>query len=157
MCTYMLAKLRQLDLSIHGRLYQKHMHIPHWERWREQCANLEWALLCVRTVMLQGRHFQSDGQVCNHPTCPDVYMFNILRSRQNGCHFADCIFICIFLNGNLSILIQMSLKFVPKGVIDNNSTLVHTRGWHLAGDKPLSESIMAWFVDIYVCHSPSMS
>ena len=65
--------------------------------------------------------------------------------------------ICIFLSDNFSILIQISLKFVPKGAIDNNSALVHKRGWHIAGDKPLSESIMAGFADIYVCHSPAMS
>ena len=37
---------------------------------------------------------------------------------------ADDIFICIFLNGKFSILIKISLKFVPKGPIDNNQALV---------------------------------
>ena len=32
---------------------------------------------------------------------------------------ADDIFKCIFLNENLKILIQISLKFVPKGPVDN--------------------------------------
>ena len=34
---------------------------------------------------------------------------------------ADDIFKCIFLNENVRILIQLSLKFVPKGPIDNKS------------------------------------
>ena len=34
------------------------------------------------------------------------------------------IFKCIFVNEKVRILIKMSLKFVPKGRIDNNHTLV---------------------------------
>ena len=37
---------------------------------------------------------------------------------------ADDIFKCIFVNENFSILIKISLKFVPKGPIDNNPALV---------------------------------
>ena len=43
---------------------------------------------------------------------------------QNGRHFADGIFKCIFMNENFCILIPISLKFVPKGPIDNKSALV---------------------------------
>ena len=44
---------------------------------------------------------------------------NTLRPRQNGRHFADDILKCIFLNENVRIPIEISLKFVPKGPIDN--------------------------------------
>ena len=37
---------------------------------------------------------------------------------ENGRHFADNIFRCIFVNENFCILIKISLKFVPKGPID---------------------------------------
>ena len=37
---------------------------------------------------------------------------------------ADNIFKCIFLNEKVWILIKISLKFVPKGLIDNNQALV---------------------------------
>ena len=33
--------------------------------------------------------------------------FNTLRLRQNGCHFADDIFKCIFLNKNVWISIKV--------------------------------------------------
>ena len=42
----------------------------------------------------------------------------------NGRHFAENIFRCIFANEKFCILIKFSLKFVPKGQIDNNSALV---------------------------------
>ena len=42
-----------------------------------------------------------------------------LRLRQNGRHFADDIFKCIFLNENIWISINISLNFVPKGQINN--------------------------------------
>ena len=47
-----------------------------------------------------------------------------LKPRQNGRHFADDIFKCIFLNENVLILIKISLKFVPTGPINNIPALV---------------------------------
>ena len=44
---------------------------------------------------------------------------NTLRPRQHGRHFPDDIFKYIFLNENVWILIKISLKFVPKGLINN--------------------------------------
>ena len=43
---------------------------------------------------------------------------------QYGCHFAENIFRCIFMNEKFCILIKISLKFVPKVPIDNNPALV---------------------------------
>ena len=42
---------------------------------------------------------------------------NSLRQRRNRRHFADNIFKCIFLNENILISIEISLKFIPKGPI----------------------------------------
>ena len=50
--------------------------------------------------------------------------FNKLRPRQNGRHFTDDLFKCIFLNENVWIPIEISLKFVPKGPINNIAVLV---------------------------------
>ena len=44
---------------------------------------------------------------------------NTLRPRQNGRHFADDICKRIFMNENIWIPIKISLKFVPKGSINN--------------------------------------
>ena len=43
---------------------------------------------------------------------------------ENKHHFADDIFRSIFVNEKFCILIKFSLKFVPKGPIDNNPALV---------------------------------
>ena len=53
-----------------------------------------------------------------------VQLFNTLWLRQNGRHFADDIFKCIFLNENVWILIKISLNFVPKDPINNIPALV---------------------------------
>ena len=68
--------------------------------------------------------------------------FNTLRPRQNGRHFADDNFKCIFLNENTSISINISLKFVPEGRINNIPALVQIMAWRRLGDKPLSEPMM---------------
>ena len=56
--------------------------------------------------------------------------------------FADNIFKCIFFNGNVWISIKISLKFVPKGPINNIPALVQIMAWRRPGNKPLSEPIM---------------
>ena len=61
-----------------------------------------------------------------------------LRPRQNGCHFADD----IFLNENVWIPIKISLKFVPEGPINNIPALIQIMAWDCLGDKPLSEPMM---------------
>ena len=40
-------------------------------------------------------------------------LFNTLRPRQNGRHFANDIFNCISLNENFRILNKISLKYIP--------------------------------------------
>ena len=67
---------------------------------------------------------------------------NTLRPGQNGRHFTDDIFKCIFLNENVWIPIKISLKFVPKSPINNIPALVQIMAWRRPGDKPLSEPMM---------------
>ena len=69
-------------------------------------------------------------------------LINTLRQRQNGRHFEDDTFKCIFLNENVWIPITISLEFVPKGPINNIPALVQIMAWRRRGDKPLSESMM---------------
>ena len=67
---------------------------------------------------------------------------NTLRPRQNGRHFADDTFKRIFVYENVKILIEISLKFVPKGPINNIPALVQIMAWRRPGDKPLSEPML---------------
>ena len=77
--------------------------------------------------------------------------FNSSALKQSRRHFADDIFKCIFLNEKFCILIKISLKFVPKGHIDYKAALAYVMAWHRIGDKPLSESMLTWFTDAYIC------
>ena len=90
-----------------------------------------------------------DGTCAFHEVCwidriesQDAIPINILRPRDNGRHFPDYIFKCIFLNNNIRILIEVSLKFVPNVSINNNPALVQIMAWSRPGDKPLSEPMM---------------
>ena len=69
--------------------------------------------------------------------------FNTLRPRQNGHLFADDTFKRIFLNENIRISIKISLKFVPKCLINDIPALVLIMAWRRTGDKPLSEPMLA--------------
>ena len=66
--------------------------------------------------------------------------------------FADDIFKCFFMNEKFRISIWISLKFVPKGPIDNKSALVQVLAWHLTGDKPLPEPMLTQFTNTYMQH-----
>ena len=67
---------------------------------------------------------------------------NTLRPRQNGSHFADDFFPCIFFSENCCIVIKLSLKYARKGPIDNDPALVQIMAWRRSGDKPLYEAMM---------------
>ena len=67
---------------------------------------------------------------------------NTLKPRQNGRHYPDDTFKCIYVNENVRISIKISLKFVPKGPINNNPALVQIMAWRRPGDKPLSQPMM---------------
>ena len=54
-------------------------------------------------------------------------------------------FTLYFLYANYCTWIEFSLKFVPKGSIDNTSTLVKVMAWGRTGDKPLFDSMMTQF------------
>ena len=75
-------------------------------------------------------------------SCNDNRALNTLRPIQNGRHFADDIFKCIFLNSIVWISIKIALKFVPKGPINNIPALVQKMAWRRSGDKALFESIL---------------
>ena len=84
--------------------------------WRDQTAIIELTGLGVHLTLC----FMS----CNG--------FNALRPRQNGRDFADDIFKCIFMNENVWIPIKISMKFVPRGPINNIPALVQIIAWRRA-------------------------
>ena len=87
---------------------------PHW-RSGVQHVNL----ICLLS------HAYSCGETAGFWTrVLDSLLSNTLRLRQNGRHFPDDIFTCIFLNENVWISIKSSLKFVRKGPINNIPALV---------------------------------
>ena len=84
------------------------------------------------------RSFRSCFNVPNHIE----RHINTLRPRQNGRHFADDTFNRIFVLANARISIKFSLKFVPKGPINNIPALVQIMAWRRPSDKPLSEPML---------------
>ena len=71
-----------------------------------------------------------------------IINFNTFRQRQDGHHFPDDIFKWVILNENVWISLNISLKFVPKGPINNIQALVQKIAWRRPGDKPLFEPMM---------------
>ena len=61
-------------------------------------------------------------------------------------------FRCISVNENVCMLIQIPLKFVPKGPINNNAALVQAMAWRRRGDKPLPEPMLTQVTDAYMRH-----
>ena len=95
-----------------------------------------WACGVIKPCFISQNLLEPSGKEWTHKLCLDKqhlrnypvgfthWGLNTLRPRQNGRHFADDILKCIFLNENVWILIEISLKFVPKGPIGNIPSLV---------------------------------
>ena len=71
-----------------------------------------------------------------------TFTINSSPPGQNGRHFADDSFKRNFMNEKFFISIQISLKFVPRGPIDNKPAFVQVMAWRRTGDKPLPEPIL---------------
>ena len=53
------------------------------------------------------------------------------------------------LQRNIRISIKISLKFVPKGPIDNNASMAQIMAWSRISDKPFSEPMPTRIADAY--------
>ena len=62
-----------------------------------------------------------------------------------------------FMNENLIAVIQISLKFVSKGPINDILVLIQIMAWCRPGDKPSSEPTLTQFIDAYMGHKGEMS
>ena len=108
--------------------------------------NFMWLLMnlwdmntCMSDTLPTGnRPTKTEHNTIHRHSSHQTYGFT-LRLRQNGRHFADHNFKCIFFNKNFWIPIKISLKFVPKGLINNIPSLVQIMVWRRLGAKPLSE------------------
>ena len=105
-----------------------------WTCWSRQ-SFITWFLLFTDSIQcsVMINTFKSEKQ---------DWHFNSLRPRQDGRHFRDDIFKCIFLNENARISLKKSLKFVPRVRINNIPALVQIMAWRRSGDKPLSEPMV---------------
>ena len=83
---------------------------------------------------------------------------NILKSEQNGHHFAYNIFTLIFDKKKFQFeAYNFSEICVPLGLNDIKSPLVQIIGWCRIADEPLSQPMMALFADTPIRHLASMS
>ena len=80
-------------------------------------------------------HFNANIEPCHcccvSSTTVGLDWFNSTHPGQYGRQFADDIFKCIFFNEKFCILLQISLKFVPKCPINNTWALVQVMAWCL--------------------------
>ena len=77
-----------------------------------------WVILHLQCIEASGSRYmvRMNGYIISH--------INSSPPGQNGRYFADGIFRCVFVNEKFCILISISLKFLPKGPIDNIPALV---------------------------------
>ena len=64
-----------------------------------------------------------------------IVLLNTLRPRQTCPLLTNDIFKCIFLNENVWILLEISLKYVPNVQINNSPSLVQIMAWHRPGNQ----------------------
>ena len=129
-----------------------HITFPLWrestgDRWNPQKRSSN-----AKSIFMTWRHqgmdgclvFLSPGGVHLHTCWVETACLGVdsLRPRRNGRQFPDDIFKCILLNENVWTSSNISLKFVPKGPINNYPELVQIMAWRRPGDKPFTEPMM---------------
>ena len=70
---------------------------------------------------------------------------DILEPIKNGRHLPDDIFKFISFYENVRVSIQMSMKLVLVGPINNIPALAQIMAWCRAGDKPLSKPMIVYW------------
>ena len=68
---------------------------------------------------------------------------NTFKPGHNDRDVTDDIVKCIFVNENCCILDKISLRYVPKGIIDKIAALVQIMAWHRNGCQSQS-AIYNW-------------
>ena len=130
----------------------------HWKHWKCNKTACHLHYICMiqqrnsYTVMWQRPSWYHSHTGKIPFPCPAWCLAQIhnAEAKINGHHFADNIFELIFLNGKVRILIEMSLKFVPKVPINNILALVQKMAWCWPGDKPLSETMVVGLL-MHIC------
>ena len=82
--------------------------------------------------------------------CIEIWLEGRLLTHRSRDNMATIFF--FFLYQNWCILIQITLKFIAKGVFNNKMALVQIMAWCQACDKRLPEPMVAYFPDVYVSH-----
>ena len=122
-----------------------HKHREHINNSTLQLCPITWCVIeyvSLQHEILWGRVDKVGSNPWLGTCCNITFDVNSLRPRPNRRHFADDILKRIFLNENVRISIEISLKFVPRGPINNIPSLVQIMAWRRPGDKPLSEPMM---------------
>ena len=108
------------------------------------CAYLPWGSCRVLDVALRSYHIYQDVKGLNY--------LLLLTSSSPGTKWSSFRRRCFqmhFREWEICILIKMSLKFVPKGPIENIPALVQIMAWRRIGDKLLLEPMLNRSADIY--------
>ena len=114
----------------------------YWNKWVIESCSIGFGYISV-SVIDRSRKDAYKTSSTFIEACWHIYpVINTLRPRQNGRHFVDDTLKRIFMNENVRISTKISLKFVPKGLINNIQALVQIMAWRRPGDKPLSEPML---------------
>ena len=104
-----------------------------------QCWNIDNRTLGKknREIFMKFIHFHSVKCICKSPGTWRLFCLGLNVLTKNSRHLLHNIFKCIFVS---EFRLQFHWSFCP---IDNKSPLVWIMAWHLMGDEPLSEPMIA--------------
>ena len=88
---------------------------------------------------------------CSHVILGGFFILKHIEAETKWPPFRIWHFQTHLIQWNFRISIKISLKFVPKGPINNKPAFVQIMAWRRSGDKPLSEPMMvSLLTHIYV-------
>ena len=128
-----------------------------------QCLLSDPKVKWVKSILLNHNKVRQSADICiihvTYWTYQHLFWDNFIRNtswlntlspRQNECHFTEDISNAFSWNKNIWIRIRISLKFVPRGLINKIPALVQIMAWRCPGDKPLSEPMLVC-LQMHIC------
>ena len=103
------------------------MYLREW--WQYKQSLYEISFFRSQSIVCESKDFKVGSIITMPQIAYAQYPFKSSLPGQNGRHFTGDIFRCIIVNEKFCIFITISLKFVPKGPIDNNPALVQIMAW----------------------------
>ena len=132
LASYFNEKIKDCQVILHSvwSIFGNHIYVILKKKYAVHCKRYQFSFVCLMSDFFYMMCLWLQDIILTH------------WGRDKMAAFSQTYFKRIFANENIRISTKNSLKFVPKGLINNTPALVLIIAWRWPGNKPLSEPML---------------